>query len=139
MKVYLHQNLHHRVKDITGKDLKNMTVYIGDKFIADNNSNVEIGEGIYNVTIKIEYEDGSIDILEDEKIWISTKDVKVTINYKKFSGVIAARMTSPLFWVGVFTSLFGIGLLILIFAFYFSDKSKYYQKHGSSIFTLRNR
>lgn len=139
MKIYLHENLPERIKDITGKRLENMSVYTGNTFLADKNSSIDIKDGVYTVNLKIEYTDGSIDILEGEKLWVSLKDVKVTVNYKKFSDVVASRMNSPLFWIGVITSIFGIGLLILVIAFYFSDRSKYYEKNGCSILVLRTR
>lgn len=139
MKVYLHKNLPERIKEITGKRLQNMTIYYDDMFVADKDNSIDIGEGTYNVKLEIEYTNGTIDVLTDEELYVSHKDINVTVNYRNFSDVIRALMTSPLFWLGIALSFIGIGFLIIIFVFYFSEKSRYYQKKGCKIFTLRYR
>lgn len=141
MRVYLHPNLEDRVRDITGKKLENMSIYYSDDvLIADKNSSIEIEPGTYKVKLKFEYTDGTIDVLEDEELSISNKDIKVTINYRKIVNILAALLSSPLTWAAlVIGGVLGSSLLAVIIAFSASDKSRYYRKKGSSIFTLRYR
>lgn len=131
MKVYLHKNLLERIKDITGKRLQNMTIYYDDIFIADKDSSIDIGEGTYNVKLEIEYTNGTIDVLTDEELYVSHKDTNVTVNYRNFSETLRALMTSPLFWIGITLSFIGIGFLIIIFVFYFSDKVDIIKRRGA--------
>lgn len=139
MKIQLHKNLDDRVMGITGKRLENITILYDDIFIADKDSCIAIGVGQYNVKVELKYTDGTIDILEDQELRVPDKGAKITINYKGAKDTLLSAIQEPLFWLGVLLSIIGIGYLIFIYVFYYADKSKYYEKHGSSVIALRNR
>lgn len=140
MKIKFKSNIASRVNEITGKSLKNIKVINDEEILAELNESNDIKEGIHNVSVLIEYKDGSSDTLENQKIYLYSKDVNLTINYASFGKLLSSLKASPLFWIGlVLTLLAGIGLIVIVFAFIFADRSRYYKKNGSSIMKLSER
>lgn len=140
MKIIFKENVSKRVNDITNKELSNIKVFKEEELLADLYSSKELKEGIYKVNVVIEYTDESRDTIENQKIYMYTKDVKLTLNYKSVGTILAALMSSPMFWVGcVLTLALGIGVIIILLAFILADKSRYYKKKGPSIMHLTEK
>lgn len=137
MKIYFKKNIKKRLSGYIEKDLTNVTLYLGEDFIADFHSSIDLGYGDYHVDAILDYADGTQDKLENQLISVEKWDVKLTFKEVSHWTTLQALLLYPGFIIGVLLMpLFGIGYFIYMATVDDAYCKKLYNRKGISILKL---
>lgn len=144
MKLIINRATIKRAKELTNKEVVEIKIIDNGQIVANTIESKDLSPGIYCFDVVLEYKDGLLDELENQKIEIKDKDKQIILGYAEVKNLIIAILLNPLFWLGVVLStliaaiLGSAGIfLYAVCATFAMNNSILYKRKGIEIFKLK--